>query len=65
MHWKLLQTQNSLDPWIETRNLSTYICNVEAEAAIDDRIQGYLRTICAFETLRFYIGAGYNYYLRC
>lgn len=65
VHWKLLQTQKSLDPWIETRNLGAYASNAEAEAAIDDRIQGPLRTICAFEILRFYIGAGYNYYPRC
>ncbi|KAK7446918.1 hypothetical protein Landi51_07334 [Colletotrichum acutatum] len=58
-------TMATLDPWIETRNLRAYASNVEAEAAIDDRNQGPLRTICAFEILRFYIGAGYNYYPRC
>ncbi|KAK2062785.1 hypothetical protein LY76DRAFT_602328 [Colletotrichum caudatum] len=35
--WKILQTQDTFNP------------TVEAEAALDDRIQGSWRTVCAFE----------------
>ncbi|KAK1990198.1 hypothetical protein LX36DRAFT_705390 [Colletotrichum falcatum] len=47
--WKILQTQDTFDPWIETRNMRAY---------------GSWRTVCAFEILRMYIGAGYNHYPR-
>ncbi|KAK1958694.1 hypothetical protein LY78DRAFT_367336 [Colletotrichum sublineola] len=62
--WYILQTQSTIDPWIETRNLKAYVSQIEAEAALDNRIQGAVRTICAYELLRIYIGAAYNYYPR-
>ncbi|KAK1503144.1 uncharacterized protein CCOS01_17083 [Colletotrichum costaricense] len=62
--WKILQTQSTFDPWLETKNMRAYVSTVEAEAAIDARITGSLRTVCAFEVLRIYVGAPFNYYPR-
>ncbi|KAK1640017.1 hypothetical protein BDP81DRAFT_157112 [Colletotrichum phormii] len=42
--------------------MRAYVSTVEAEAEIDPRITGSLRTVCAFEVLKIYIGAPYNYY---
>ncbi|KAK2047201.1 hypothetical protein LZ31DRAFT_610963 [Colletotrichum somersetense] len=32
--WKILQTQDTFEPWVEIRNMRAYVSTVEAEAVI-------------------------------